>query len=385
MRIGIVVYGGVDRGGRQAVIPALLNLVARLARRHELHVFALAQDPEPSTYPLLGATVHNLAAMPAPPGLGMARAVPRLLTALRLAGPFDVLHAYMGVPAGAVAAVAARSVGVPLVVTFDGNELVALPEIGYGLGCTRRGRLLRRLIVLGAERITVCTGYMARLALRLGIPTELVPLGIDPAHVPAAPAVAPPGPPFRLLHVASLNRVKDQSTLLAALALVRAVEPAVHLDIVGADTLEGAIQAECSALGLRDTADGRVTFHGVLAADEVWPFFARAHLMVLPSRHEAAGVAVLEAAACGVPTVGTDVGYVSEWSARGAARAVPVGNPPALAAAILELLHDSGARQRMGQAARALAHARDADWTAARFEEVYRMVTERTPRALWVP
>ena len=47
------------------------------------------------------------------------------------------MHAYMGVPAGALAMVAGRCLRrVPVVVTFDGNELVALPDIGYGLGLT---------------------------------------------------------------------------------------------------------------------------------------------------------------------------------------------------------------------------------------------------------
>jgi glycosyltransferase involved in cell wall biosynthesis len=169
--------------------------------------------------------------------------------------------------------------------------------------------------------------------------------------------------------VASLNRVKDQPTLLRALDLVRRAQPAVHLDVVGWDTLDGAIQAECARLGLA----GHVTFHGMLPVDEVAPFYRRSHLLVLPSRHEAAGVAVLEAALHGVPTVGTDVGHVADWAPQGAARAVPVGDAVALAGAILELLANEQARRRTGEAARALALARDADWTANRFEEIYRM------------
>jgi glycosyltransferase involved in cell wall biosynthesis len=347
----------------------VLNLIARLARGHEVHVFALAQEPEPCSYPLLGATVHNLAAMPAPPHHGIPRGVARLLTALRLAGPFDVLHAYMGVPSGVVSAAAARRLGVPLVVSFDGNELVALPEIGYGLGLRRGGGLLLRLVALAAARVTVSTTYMARLARARGLRTELVPLGVDPGQAPpGAPMVA--GPPWRLVHVASLNPVKDQPTLLRALAAVVAAQPDVHLDVIGADTLDGAVQAGCARLGL----ERHVSFHGTLPADEVWPFYRRSHLHVLSSRHEAAGVAILEAAACGVPTVGTDVGYVAEWAPRRAARATPVGDAPALASAILGLLSDPATRRELGESARALARERDADWTARRFEQLYRDV-----------
>jgi glycosyltransferase involved in cell wall biosynthesis len=86
-------------------------------------------------------------------------------------------------------------------------------------------------------------------------------------------------------------------------------------------------------------------------------------------------VAVLEAALCHVPTVGTDVGYVSEWAPQGAARAVPVGDASALARAVLELLGDDALRGRLGEAAHRLALACDADRTAAAFEAIYAGVT----------
>jgi glycosyltransferase involved in cell wall biosynthesis len=382
LKIALVVTGGVDRSGQEAVIPALLNLIGRLQRRHQVHVFALAQYADPCTYPLLGAAVHNLAALPVrsasdsngvarQANLGILRAVPGLLRAMRSVGPFDVLHAYQGVPAAAVATVAARRLKLPFVVSFDGDELVTLPDIRYGLGLTLRGRLLRRLIVRTADKITVSTLYMSLLAREHGLRAEVIPLGVDLTKIPAQ-GRAVEGPPWRLLHVASLNPLKDQPTLLRALTLVRAQEPAVHLTIVGGDSLGGAIHAQCELLGL----SAHVTFTGALPANEVWPFYARSHLMVLPSRHEAAGVAVLEAAACSLATVGTDVGYVSEWALRGAARAVRVGDAADLARAILDLLRDREARRRMAEEARVLSCAHNADWTAGRFEELYQQLVE---------
>jgi hypothetical protein len=60
VKIGIVTPGGFDRSGNDRVIPVFLWLVERLARRHEVHVFTLSQYPDPETYPLLGAMVHNI-------------------------------------------------------------------------------------------------------------------------------------------------------------------------------------------------------------------------------------------------------------------------------------------------------------------------------------
>src|SRR6185436_18738171 len=118
------------------------------------------------------------------------------------------------------------------------------------------------------------------------------------------------GPPWRLLRVASLNRVKDYPMLMRALARLVPALPGVHLDVVGEDTLDGSVQQLAKALGV----DAHVTFHGFQPTDALAPFYARAHLHLVSSRHEAAGIVVLEAAAAGVPTIGTRVGFLADWS-----------------------------------------------------------------------
>jgi len=371
MRIALVVRGGFHPSGRDEVIPALLWLVERLARRHDVHVFALRHLAQPGRYPLLGATVHDLGGAGAT-GWAALRVLRRLTKGLGGVAP-DVIHAYMGSEPGALAALAGRMLRVPVLVTLDGNELVRLPEIGYGLELGRRGRLLLALATRLASRLTVCSGYMEGLARSRGLAVERVPLGVDLRLF--APAPAPPGPPWRLLHVAHLNPVKDQATLLEALRRVVDREPAVHLDIVGRDTLDGAVQARAAALDLAR----HVTFHGLRPVDELPAFYRGCHLLVQSSRHEAAAVAVLEAAACGRPAVGTAVGYVADGAAERAV-ATPAGDPGALAGAVLALLRDEPRRDRIAAAAARWARAHDADWSAARFEEIYGRLV-RPPRA----
>ncbi len=113
-----------------------------------------------------------------------------------------------------------------------------------------------------------------------------------------------------------------------------------------------------------------MTFHGFLPSAALLPFYRRADLLVHSSRHEAGPLVLLEAAACGVPTVGTSVGHIRDLAPE-RALAVPVGDDAALAAGILDLLGDETRRRAMGQAARAWARAHDADATAAAFEEIY--------------
>ena len=60
MKLALVVPGGVDRTGEFRVIPVLLALIERLARTHDVHVFALRQEAVAGQWKLVGATIHNI-------------------------------------------------------------------------------------------------------------------------------------------------------------------------------------------------------------------------------------------------------------------------------------------------------------------------------------
>ena len=370
MRVGLIVTGGVDRSGRDRVVPVLLSYIERMAARHELHVFVLRYYDEPCTYPLLGATIHDLGRSDRISGVGQLRQIRRLHAAVRAVGPFDLLHAYFGMPDGLVTTQVAARLGVPSIVNFMSGELVSLPDIGYGL--QRRWIDRRRVAAtaLAASRVVVWTQHMARLAAAHDIRADVIPLGIDTRQFQPLTTLA--APPWRLIRIGSLNPVKDYPTLLYAFGGMVARGSDVHLDIVGEDLLDGATQDLCRQLRL----DPRVTFHGLLPTGLVAPLLARAHLHVVSSRHEAAGVVALEAASAGVATVGTNVGYIADW-APDRAVAVGVSDPDALAIAIERLLSDPHERSRIAAAARDWTLAHDADWSAQEMDCLYHEVVRR--------
>jgi len=92
---------------------------------------------------------------------------------------------------------------------------------------------------------------------------------------------------------------------------------------------------------------------------------------LVTSRHEAGPLVVLEAAAVVVPTVGTAVGHVAEWS-ESAALAVPCQDAVALAHALETVLADDNLRMCLANEARRRAEIEDADHTARAFDEIYR-------------
>ena len=369
MKIAFVLPGGVDRSGTHNVIPALLWQIERLAQMHELHIFALYQYSERCSYSLLGATVHNLAW---PRGRGalvhaMLR-LPHLVRALHQLGPFDWVHGWWGQPAIFAAACAGRALKTPVVTTLVGGELIALKNSHYGGMLSVLGKTMTHLALKWSQHIVALSQVLQGEVQALGFRCTVIPLGVDDACFTDAHAMHPTSSTdsFKLLHIASLNRIKDQATLLRAMQLVLAELPNTILDIIGVDTLNGEMQRLAEALGIAS----RVNFHGFLTQQAIRPFWREAAAFVLSSLHEGQCVAVCEAAAAGVPTVGTRVGILAEWPAD-MALVVPIGDATALAAGILNLLRDPARRTRIAATTQAWAKAHDADWTAAQLAAIY--------------
>ncbi|PYO62515.1 MAG: hexosyltransferase [Gemmatimonadetes bacterium] len=361
MKLGLVVPGGVARTSEDGRIPCLHWLIERLARRHEVHVYSLRGAPRPDRYSFLGATVHHAGVRP------LSLRTLAAIVAEHGRRPFDLLHAFWVTPPGVIAAWAGTMIRRPVLLHVGGNEVVALPEIRYGGLSTRRGRFWVRVGLAGATRITAASQPMLDVIRARGHTAERVPLGVALERwCVAAPRPRRAGATARLVHVADLNLVKDQTTLLEAARRLAERGVVFQLDIAGRDTLGGAVANLARQCGVGD----HVRFHGHLPHERLHALVTEADLLWLSSRHEAGPLVVLEAAVVGVPTVGTAVGHVAEWAPE-AAVAVPVCDPEALARETVRLLGDEARRLSLAREAQRRALACDADWTACRFESLY--------------
>jgi glycosyltransferase involved in cell wall biosynthesis len=327
-------------------IPVQHTLVRELSPVEDVRVLALRYPHRRDRYRVYGASVYSL-------GVGQVRGGKRLALwwgALRTLRQmhheklFDVLHAMWADETGLIAAWAGKWLGVPVVVSIAGGELVGFGDIGYGLQRSAFSRWIVGQALHGADGVIAACNYTQRLISQNGydVPegrVRTITLGVDTDLFHPTPELCDP---TRLIHAASLVGVKDQATLLRAVARL----PDVTLDIAG----EGVERARLVMLAEQLGISHRVNFLGAVTHLEMPTYYRRSALNVLSSRHEGLGMVTLEAAASGLPTVSTAVGLLSDYPELGVA--VPVGDEQALADAIRALLDDPERRARLRESAR---------------------------------
>jgi glycosyltransferase involved in cell wall biosynthesis len=176
-----------------------------------------------------------------------------------------------------------------------------------------------------------------------------------------------------VVNVARHDPVKGVDVLLEAMALL---PEEVSLVQIGSGLCTDDLFALCSKLGLDDRVEFRQLPLGEPAADQIAAF----DLFVLPSRLEGLPVTVMEAMLAGLAIVSTEVGSIREQITDGeSGLIVPREDPPALAAAIAELLADPERRAEMGRRNREKAEQMfTIDATVHRYVRVYDTLKNRS-------
>jgi glycosyltransferase involved in cell wall biosynthesis len=189
---------------------------------------------------------------------------------------------------------------------------------------------------------------LRRLALELGTPaerTEVVGNGVDTARfhpvarVEARARLSLPPEARVLISVGGLVERKGMHRVIDCLPTLIERHPELHYLIVGGSSPEGDMRGELDAQVARLGLGGRVHFLGAVPPDELkWPLSA-ADVFVLATRNEGWANVFLEAMACGLPVVTTDVGGNREVVCQAELGAVvPFGETNALQSALDEAL-----------------------------------------------
>ncbi|MCE5276585.1 MAG: glycosyltransferase [Planctomycetaceae bacterium] len=255
----------------------------------------------------------------------------------------DVIHARNWGALPDVAAARLLAGRVPLIFSLHGwSNLTDMPlrrRVAFKLV----GATATRLFAVSSELQQALQQRFARRASTIGV----IPNGVDtglfcPAQTPRAAAT-----PLVVGTAGGLRAVKNHALLIRSCAALAASGIDLQLQIAGKGELRDDLAALAQTLGLAD----RLVLPGNV--DDVPAFLRGLDIFALPSFSEGHPNALLEAMACGLPCVATDVGSVREVLRDGCfGRLVPSDDAEALADAIASLAADAEARRRLGSGAR---------------------------------
>jgi glycosyltransferase involved in cell wall biosynthesis len=247
----------------------------------------------------------------------------------------------------------ARLAGLPMFATFQGADETK----------TRVERSLRRFSMRGCTGLIIpSVREVARVQHTYNVPSRKI--GVIPN-------------PVELVACAATGRDATRAALgISRTTRVVAWHGRVQIDKKGLDVLLDAWDRICSdrphadimlllvgtgrnadVLRQRIGSNPRVRWINryVMNRQELWSYLFAADLYTIPSRYEGFAVAVLEAMACGLPVVASDVSGVSDVVSRGEEDGgiiVPREDSQALAGALLRLLENPRLGQQLGEVAR---------------------------------
>ncbi len=277
---------------------------------------------------------------------------PRLFGAGLKSENLSLIHAHFG-PDATYALPLARSLGVPLVVTFHGFDCTMNRHdlLRSGRYSDWRYLLYEKHVRNQATRFIAVSRFIERVLKKQGYPQEKIIqhyIGVDTEKFkPIDERLAS----SYILCVGRHTKKKGIETLLRAFARIASKYPGVELVQVGSGTLTEELKQVASELGL----GSRVRFLGAKSSEDVRELMQRCTLFSLPSQtaetgdSEALGMVFNEASACGVPIVSTRHGGIPEAVLHGETGIlVNERDDVALAEAIDQILGDPSLGKRLG-------------------------------------
>lgn len=299
--------------------------VPKFETRHDIRIY----HPRFVLLPKIGMTIAPVLLY-----LGARSLVRRLA---QNGASFDVIDAHYFYPDGVAAALLARDLGKPFVITARGSDLSEIADYA----------LPRRQIAWAAGRasglVTVCQALKHKLS-ELGVEESRIQVlrnGVDldlfqpQDRQSSRAALQVTG--TTLLSVGHLIPRKGHDLVIRALADL----PKLTLLLVGEGPERDRLQQLANELGLFD----RVKFMGHVAHTELAQIYSASDALILASSREGWANVLLESMACGTPVVATDVWGTGEVvGAPEAGVLVAQRTPEALSAAVAKLLAAPPAR-----------------------------------------
>ena len=307
MRVLLINYEYPPVGGGAGNATAFMaRSLAELG--HSPVVLTAAYGSEPARSTSNGVTVVRVAALRARPDrssmfematyvAAAALALPRLL---RLESP-DAAIVFFSMPCGPLGLLAQWWSGLPYVVSLRGGDVPGTESslgIVYSLLSPFRRLVLRKSVAVIAN-----SEGLKALSERVDpISVQVIPNGVDTCYF--RPGASNSARPFTFLFVGRFQSQKNLDFLLEAVSRLRQVVAVqFRMVFVGDGPLRNELQRRSIALGIADV----VTWHGWCSKEQLLAHYQSSDCFLNPSLYEGMPNAVLEAMACGLPVLASNV------------------------------------------------------------------------------
>lgn len=358
-KIALIIPGGLGTGKNNIGVPVLEQIVQLLSHQFDITVFQLYKvnhGYKPNGFRLFGFTSENK--------LGQYFRFAFAFYRENKKNNFEAIHGFWVWPCGFLAVALGGIFKIKSVVSVLGGDASSLPEIKYG---HLRKRVSRKMILWSLEKsdeATALTSYLAKNLYQVGLRRKLkiIPWGVDQHLFTFRDRILQN--PIQFLHIANLNPLKDQRTLLYAFKIINQSVPS-RLTIIGEGTEEKNIISLIDRLSLQDV----VTIHSQLPYEQLPYFYHRSDFLLHTSRSEGQSEVVTEAISSGVLVAGTEVGLIHDCPEF--CISVKVGDYESLAKKVLSLLKDVDRMKDLREKAHTWTADHAIQWTVSMISQLY--------------
>jgi len=293
------------------------------------------------------------------------------LIALALKKRPEIIHAHWILPQGLNAMITSLLLGIPFIVTVHGADAYSADS--------NLIRKISRWVLSKASSVTAnSVKTRAEVEKQLGMAEiTIIPMGVDESSFKPKNDRAPGK---TILFIGRLAEIKGVEYLIRAFPKVKEKHPEAKLNIIGEGEEEPRLRREAESTG-----HGKdIHFLGPIPHEKITGHYQAADVFILPSivdsrgASEGLGVVVIEALACGTPTVATELGGITDIIKDGeTGLLVPEKNPDRLADAIDKILSDRDLADRLARNGRLLVHEKYGwEKIASEFKRVYIKATK---------
>jgi glycosyltransferase involved in cell wall biosynthesis len=289
----------------------------------------------------------------------------------------DIIHAHWSLPQGLIGVIAKKILRIPCITSLHGSDVYGLSSPFFSV--------LNSIVIRNSDVCTANSTATAKIARQHcgNGNIRVLPMGVDPQYFSKIrdvdclkKKIEIKGPV--ILFVGRLIDWKGVAYLIKSMPEVLQRFPTAKALIIGSGPLRTELLSLTKTLSLEE----HVIFIDELPQKELVAYYSIADIFVLPSivnangETEGLGVVLLEAMACGLPVIGSDVGGIPDLIKNGeTGLLVRQKNSQDLGNQMLRLLTDSDLTKNITRNARDLVETQFSwEIVAERFIEVYQDV-----------